>query len=519
VAGNKLIVSTGEHAGIHATTWTGVLDQTWETTAANGTAAMPLSLGEVAAGIIGKMLYVVGEGNPATLAYNLSTNQWLPANALSTRQFAGNHHAAEVIDGNLYLFGGLGSGSGGKVQIYNPITNVWSPGADMPFAAGSSSSAIIDGQVYVAGGIIGSSTTTQFAKYNPGTNSWTPLPPMPQGRNHAASATDGRRLFIFGGRGPGSGDGNVVANGFNTVQIFDPATNSWESSLTPGSALAPVPQARGGMGKAVYVNGEFYVVGGETLTGPGATPLNVYDRVDIYNPLTNTWRVGTSMPTARHGIFPLAHASRVYVAGGGIQAGGSASAINEIYNANDVVAPVVSNAEFLFEAAPLRVTIAFSENVSGLDAGDLSVQRLPSDPAFSPTGVTYDPASRTATFTLSTPLMDGDYRATLAAGSVTDSSGNALASDHPFEFFVLAGDANRDRSVNLSDFNILVANFGQSNRTFSQGDFNYDTVVTLADFNTLASRFGVALGLQAFDSHPMHIVAENDLRERLDELR
>jgi hypothetical protein len=47
--------------------------------------------------------------------------------------------------------------------------------------------------------------------------------------------------------------------------------------------------------------------------------------------------------------------------------------------------------------------------------------------------------------------------------------------------------------VNLSDFNILAANFGQSSRNFTQGDFNYDTVVNLSDFNLLASRFGRSL--------------------------
>jgi hypothetical protein len=60
-------------------------------------------------------------------------------------------------------------------------------------------------------------------------------------------------------------------------------------------------------------------------------------------------------------------------------------------------------------------------------------------------------------------------------------------------FFVLAGDATRDRRVNLDDFNVLAANFGQSQRTFSQGDFTYDGTVNLDDFNVLASRFGATL--------------------------
>jgi hypothetical protein len=47
--------------------------------------------------------------------------------------------------------------------------------------------------------------------------------------------------------------------------------------------------------------------------------------------------------------------------------------------------------------------------------------------------------------------------------------------------------------VNLTDFNILAANFGQSG-IFSQGDFNYSGTVDLVDFNILASRFGTSIG-------------------------
>ncbi|HYF63473.1 MAG TPA: kelch repeat-containing protein [Herpetosiphonaceae bacterium] len=325
VIGDRIVVATGGGYGPTDTTWIAKLPASWEPGP-----GMPVALGEVAGGIIGRMLYLVGEGSAGTVGYDLSSNAWSGA-TLAQRAYAGNHHAAEVVNGKLYLFGGLGSGQG-KVQIYNPATNQWSLGADMPFAAGSSASALIGGQVYVAGGIVGSATTNRMARYNPATNTWAELATMPQGRNHAAAATDGSKLYVFGGRGAGSGDDNSVANGFNTLQVYDPATNTWKSSLDSGSTLAPVPQARGGAGRAVYLNGEFYVIGGETVDGAGATASDVYQRVDIYNPTTNVWRFGTSMPTARHGVFPLAIGGRVYVAGGGTQAGSSQSALLEVYN-------------------------------------------------------------------------------------------------------------------------------------------------------------------------------------------
>lgn len=291
--------------------------------------SLPVALGEVAGGLIDGRIYLVGEGSTATLAYDTATETWT-GSGLATRPFPGNHHAAEVVDGKLYLFGGLGGGSEGKVQIYDPGTDEWTEGAPMPFAAGSSSTAVIGNRVYVAGGVVGSSTTTQAARYTPATDTWEPIASMPQGRNHAAAESDGSRMFVFGGRGPGSGDGNEVANGFDTVQVYDPATDSWESSLDPESALAPLPQARGGMGTAVFAGGEFWVMGGETLDGSGATAEGVYDRVDVYNPVTNGWRAGPPMLTAEHGIFPVLDGNRIHVAGGGVHSGGSESTVHEV---------------------------------------------------------------------------------------------------------------------------------------------------------------------------------------------
>ena len=90
-------------------------------------------------------------------------------------------------------------------------------------------------------------------------------------------------------------------------------------------------------------------------------------------------------------------------------------------------------------------------------------------------------------------LPDGRYRAVLHGAGVNDNAGVPLGEDATLDLFFLNGDANRDARVNLLDFNVLAANFNQSNRTFSQGDFNYDGQVNLLDFNILASRFNTAL--------------------------
>jgi hypothetical protein len=83
-------------------------------------------------------------------------------------------------------------------------------------------------------------------------------------------------------------------------------------------------------------------------------------------------------------------------------------------------------------------------------------------------------------------LADANYRATLSKGSF-------LANDAALDFFVLAGDANHDRSVNFADLVILARNYSHSPRLFTDGDANYDGRVDFADLMILAGRYGSAL--------------------------
>ncbi|MFT3786743.1 MAG: Ig-like domain-containing protein [Tepidisphaeraceae bacterium] len=85
-------------------------------------------------------------------------------------------------------------------------------------------------------------------------------------------------------------------------------------------------------------------------------------------------------------------------------------------------------------------------------------------------------------------LADGNYHVT---GQATDAAGNVGA--FSTDFFVLAGDANRDHTVDFTDLLAIAANYGQSSKNFSQGDFNYDGTVNFSDLLILASRYGTTL--------------------------
>jgi uncharacterized delta-60 repeat protein len=138
-------------------------------------------------------------------------------------------------------------------------------------------------------------------------------------------------------------------------------------------------------------------------------------------------------------------------------------------------------------------TIVFDRQVRTFAAWDFHVQNLGTNQTYT-AGSAIGSSGEPNKLGFSMPaLPDGNYNATLAAGGFGDNSRNLLPATVQFGFFVLAGDANHDRTVDLTDFTVLAANFNGTGKTFSQGDFDYDGAVDLTDFTILASKFNFAL--------------------------
>lgn len=173
-----------------------------------------------------------------------------------------------------------------------------------------------------------------------------------------------------------------------------------------------------------------------------------------------------------------------------------ASASSDVLVHIDRTAPTLAGtASFAFETGQ-RVNIPFSENVGpSLSAADFVLTNLTTGQAVSQSmfDVVFDAGANVATvFAVGNALPDADYRLTLNPAGVTDLAGNPLAVGTSLDFFVMAGDANRDRTVGIGDFSILAAHFNSAG-TFGKGDFNYNGQVEIGDFSVLASRFNSTL--------------------------
>jgi hypothetical protein len=155
--------------------------------------------------------------------------------------------------------------------------------------------------------------------------------------------------------------------------------------------------------------------------------------------------------------------------------------------------PVVGVPAFTYWTSPAEVLVRFDADVSAsLDRTDLLVDNpLTGAPPFHPASFSWDAADKTAHFVLA-PLANGDYRARLPADSVR-APGYSLVGDVTLEFFVLAGDIDRDRSVTFSDLVVLAQNHGRTGTIWASGDLNADGNTNFADLTLVAQNYGATV--------------------------
>lgn len=289
--------------------------------------SLPVAVGEAVGGVIGERLFLAGDRH-VTLAYDFRTARWAALESFAARPAVEGGHGGEVLDDRLILVGGA-TGAGRLVQIFQPARNEWSFGPDLPFETRFPATAVIEGRLYVAGGLGSDTAIGSAARYDPGTGTWTELPPMPLPRAHAGSGTDGRRFYIFGGRPPTN---STAETGSREVQIYDPATGTWSMSGNGPDAPAPLPEPRTRLGKAVAIDGKLWMFGG---LRPDSDAAQVVGGVEVYDPTSNSWSSTGELPTPRFGALPVAYGGHVYVAGGGPRPGNIRSRSLEILRLPD----------------------------------------------------------------------------------------------------------------------------------------------------------------------------------------
>jgi N-acetylneuraminic acid mutarotase len=212
-----------------------------------------------------------------------------------------------AVNNRLYALGGVQADnqSYSTVEEYNPADNSWRTMAAMPTPRADFAVEVIGDKIYVVGGYNSGSDENYYLRslevFDPATNSWTAKTPMNSARSGLASGVVNGKLYVFGG----NCDKNWESGCLYTVEEYDPATNAWtkkEPMPTPRADLigAVVNDKIYAIGGSIYDNGEWYYFG----------------NVEEYDPAANTWKAKTPMNTPRCDGAAAVAGGAIYVAGG-----------------------------------------------------------------------------------------------------------------------------------------------------------------------------------------------------------
>ena len=172
-------------------------------------------------GVVGGKIYVCGGnstvGNTTDVwEYDPATDSWTQKASMLTAQVAPGSGA---VDGKIYLIGGYDTTELDIVQEYDVASDTWSiKPSTLPVARFRPGSAVIGGKIVVAGGRIGLGDANDVDIYDPSTDSFSPGAPM------LTPGSAGRTVRF---------QGEVVVmcpfdgNYSSRVEAYDPVLDSW----------------------------------------------------------------------------------------------------------------------------------------------------------------------------------------------------------------------------------------------------------------------------------------------------
>jgi N-acetylneuraminic acid mutarotase len=272
---------------------------------------MPLARSELAAAAIEEAIYVVaGFGGGARVdRFGVGDQAWHQVADLPAEL---NHPGVAALNGLLYVAGGFNRSffADDRLHVYDPEIDAWAERAPLPDGRGALGLVALDGRLFAVGGTregLGGSVTAAVDAYDPDADVWETVTTMPTPREHLAVAAGDGRIWTAGGRAAGD-DGPPLAA---TAEVYDPATDSWES-------LPPLPTPRGGLAGA-WAGGHFVTLGGETIFAADAP--RVHAEAEAFDPIVGDWVTLPPLPTPRHGLAAVGIGDTLYAVAGGTIAG------------------------------------------------------------------------------------------------------------------------------------------------------------------------------------------------------
>ncbi len=211
--------------------------------------------------------------------------------------------AVASYQNKIYVIGGATNDSSptGTNQAYDPANDAWKTMASMPTPRHSLDANVVNGKIYLIGGLVphhlfpndkGTYEATNVTEvYDPATDSWTTKTSVPNAVHNYASAVVNNKIYLISE---------------TLTQIYNPDNDSWSLGTPPPYS---VDMAGCAATTGTIAPQRIYVIGGRE-SGLEANYNQIYD------PATDSWSLGTPMPTGRYSLGVAAVNDVIYAFGG-----------------------------------------------------------------------------------------------------------------------------------------------------------------------------------------------------------
>ncbi|XP_054644266.1 kelch-like protein 23 [Dunckerocampus dactyliophorus] len=200
---------------------------------------------------------------------------------------------------SIYIIGGYYWHPLCEVHIWEPSSDTWLRGKDMPdHARESYSVALLGADIYVTGGYRTNTVEaldTVFI-YNCDDDEWTEGCPMITARYYHCSVALHGCLYAIGGYRGGAPE--------QETECYDPLKKTW----------LPCARMIQGVGNATacVVGDKIYVTGGHY----GFRGSCTYEKIQVYRPDSNEWSIITISPHPEYGLCSVSLDKKLYLVGG-----------------------------------------------------------------------------------------------------------------------------------------------------------------------------------------------------------
>ena len=319
VIDNKVYVAGGSEAGYKPpSNKLEIYDpatDTWDTTKKT----MPKAVYATSGAVVNNKFYVIGGliGSPwvaqkTVQMYDPATDTW---EYMADLKMGRIKPATSVLDGKIYAIGGASAANG--IEVYDPQLNSWTELGPTPIVMGDHCASVVGKKTYTfSGTIMGMSPLTPTPavySYEPA-DPWTQKANIPTARTYAASCELNGKIHVIGGA-------QDLNSSLNTMEVYDPVTDSWDTTK------APMPTGRTEMCVAA-VNGKIYAISG--APHHSGNPVGM---VAEYDPVTDTWDTNNlPIPTPRSEAAYGVINNKIFIAGGNISSTFTVSKKLEIYD-------------------------------------------------------------------------------------------------------------------------------------------------------------------------------------------